>query len=237
MPAESFLAALQARGVRQIRRVRFRDNRHVLLSVSRDRVTLNAHRCFEHAPRTVLDAIAVFLKARRGSPEYREALERIRRWPGGAEAVRDARRRAAREAMTQFASEAADRDGVDAADHRRLRQLYNRLNESRFGGRLPTRLVLRLSRRMQRRFGQVHLYDDGEGGRTALELGVNVDLLLPGNERELEDTLLHEMAHMEAWIRHGDRGHGAAWKRIAARVGCQAEARTDARIRRRRRSA
>ena len=40
-----------------------------------------------------------------------------------------------------------------------------------------------------------------------------------GAESQL-DTLIHEMAHIEAWLLHNDGGHGDDWKRIARRVGC-----------------
>ncbi len=232
---ETFLAALHARGVRRIRHVRFKENRHVLLSVSRDRSTLNAHRCFARAPRSVLDAIAAFLKARRGSPEYREALERIRSWPGGVAAIRETRRRARDAAIRAAARAGATRDGVAMEEHRRLRSLYLRLNRVHFRGRLPDDLPLRISFRMSRRFGQVQLHNGERGERIALELAVNADLLLAENERELVDTLLHEMAHVEAWMRHGDRGHGPVWKAVARRVGCEDSACTATRIRRRRR--
>ncbi len=235
MGGETFLAALRERGVRRIRRVRFRDNRHVLLSVSREGSTLNAHECFARAPRSVMDAVATFLKARRGSAEFREAVERIRAWPGGAEAIRAARRRAARRAAIRASREAALRDGVPIEHHRQLRSLYARLNRSHFRDRLPGSLPLRISRRMERRFGQVQLYVDRSGARSVLELAVNAHLMYPENELELLDTLLHEMAHIEAWLVHGDRGHGEDWRRVAERVGCEAAARTDARIRRRNR--
>jgi len=77
-----------------------------------------------------------------------------------------------------------------------------------------------------------------EGGtdvRSVTEIALNVHLLLPGNGRALRDTLLHEMAHAEAWLRHGHRGHGRIWQRLAARVGCEPLACSEMRVRRRRR--
>ncbi|MGH7504539.1 MAG: SprT-like domain-containing protein, partial [Longimicrobiales bacterium] len=49
------------------------------------------------------------------------------------------------------------------------------------------------------------------------------------------DTLLHEMAHAEAWLLHAHREHGRPWRTVARRVGCEARACSTVRIRRRRR--
>jgi hypothetical protein len=115
-----------------------------------------------------------------------------------------------------------------------LRTLYTRMNAERFGGDLPRDVSLRLSSRMKRRFG--HVQYGRNGGRTVEEIALNVDLLLPGNERHLLDTLLHEMAHVEAWLVHGHREHGPVWRAIARRVDCEPRACSRVRIRRRRRS-
>jgi predicted SprT family Zn-dependent metalloprotease len=74
------------------------------------------------------------------------------------------------------------------------------------------------------------------GERVVLELAINHSLFLQGNETNLLDTMLHEMTHVEAWLVHGDRGHGAAWKRVARRVGCEPRACSARIIRRRRRN-
>jgi hypothetical protein len=65
------------------------------------------------------------------------------------------------------------------------------------------------------------------------ELALNIDLLLPGNEKALLDTMLHEMAHVEAWLVHGHREHGRIWRDVARRVGCEAKACTHMRLKRR----
>jgi predicted SprT family Zn-dependent metalloprotease len=65
---------------------------------------------------------------------------------------------------------------------------------------------------------------------------LNVDLMLETKEQALVDTLLNDMAHAEAWLMHGHRGHGGVWRAIARRVGCEARACSDMRIRRRRRN-
>jgi hypothetical protein len=67
----------------------------------------------------------------------------------------------------------------------------------------------------------------------ATQLALNIDLLLPGNEKALLDTMLHEMAHVEAWLVHGHREHGRIWRDVARRVGCEAKACTHMRMRRR----
>lgn len=231
---ERFLEALRARGVARVRRVRFKDNRWRLLSVSRDRSTLHAHRCFQAAPEEVLDAIAVFLRAEPGTAEYRRAVERIRSWPGARDGLEESRRRAAARARTRRARPRGPGSCVATPEQREcLRALYAELNRRAFGGRLPEGIPIRLSGRMSRRYGHVR-FDRGAGGeRLVVEVALNVDLMLEGNERELVDTMLHELAHIEAWLFHGHAGHGAPWRRIARRVGCEPRACTRRAIRRR----
>jgi predicted SprT family Zn-dependent metalloprotease len=40
---------------------------------------------------------------------------------------------------------------------------------------------------------------------------------------DLNDLFLHEIAHANAWMKHGDIGHGPNWKREAQLIGCSAE--------------
>lgn len=225
---DPLLAALRGRRSR-IRSVRYRANRTVLLSVSRDGRTLNSHSCFRDAPPEIAEAVAEFLTARRGSAPARRALEQLRGWEGtdrGLEAARRDRPRRSRRAT----------DGPETGP---LRELFDRFNRDRFDGRLPA-VPLRVSRRMSRSLGTIRYGPDGEtaaGGaagpagaaarprsdgepRSVREIAISADLLLPANRTALEDTLLHEMAHAEAWLRHGHRGHGRPWRRIAERVGC-----------------
>jgi hypothetical protein len=243
---ESFLSELRRRGARSIQRVAFRHNRTRLLSLSRDRLTLNAHACFLTAPPEVLDAVARFVTADPRGASHRRAVAQLRAWPGAEAGLRAARARAPqRQARpTECCASPAQRAF--------LRELYARLNRSRFGGHLPRDLPIRVSPRMARRLGQVR-FDlqvgstgagsegalaaarrrrpavRGASGHTAsprqsLELALNADLFMEGNERELLDTLLHEMAHVEAFLTTGHRGHGLAWKKVAERVGCEARA-------------
>jgi hypothetical protein len=210
------LATLAGRGS-GIRNVRYRANRTVLLSVSRDGQTLNSHECFRAAPRGVLDAIATFLTARRGSAEQRRALDVIRGWEGAERALEEARRAPRRP---------PPRSGPGAGV---LRDLFDGYNRDRFGGRLPS-MPLRVSGRMTRVLGTIS-YEEVEGRRRVRGIAISADLLLVGNEAVLRDTLLHEMAHAEAWLEVGHRGHGRVWWAVAERVGCVPRAMSGERVR------
>jgi predicted SprT family Zn-dependent metalloprotease len=232
--AENFLVALRQRGIRRIRRVRFRNNRERLLSLSRDGSLLNAHACFASAPPDIFDAIATFLRARDGSEDSRRAVAALRDWPG----TRDALERARIEAEERGTTDGADPPRSapccgTSAQQRYLRRLYAQLNRARFSGALPKDLPIRLSNRMETRYGHVRYHVRKSGRREVVELALNVDLMLEANETDLLDTLLHEMAHIEVWLALGHKGHGRPWKRTARRVGCEARACSDRRLRRR----
>lgn len=226
---DSILSALEARES-PIRRVRYRENRTVLLSVSRDGRTLNSHACFRQAPARIANAIATVVTEPRDAQSRRDALRMLREWDGTRRGLAVARRRKRKR-----------RRRVNGRDAGPLRELFDRLNRERFRGRLPE-IPLRLSRRMTRSLGTIRYGgvagtgSRGNGGppraasRTVLEIAISADLLRPANRPLLEDTVLHEMAHAEAWLIHGHRGHGAEWKRIARRVGCQARAVNDVRV-------
>lgn len=221
---DRLLSGLRARGS-GIRRIRYRDNRTVLLSVSGDGRTLNCHTAFRTAPARVIDAIAVFLRSRRGSPDYERALERIRGWEGARKGLERARRRGARQSARILA-------GPPTPEVAALRRIYRQFNRARFGGRLPE-VPMRVSRRMTRSLGTISYGGRGEDRRVR-EIAISADLLAPANRAVLEDTLLHEMAHAEAWLRHGHRGHGSVWRTIAHRVGCTPRALIHVRVRGRR---
>jgi SprT protein len=53
-------------------------------------------------------------------------------------------------------------------------------------------------------------------GEEHIEL--NAELLVPGREKERNDTFLHEVAHLIAGIK---AQHGLAWKRAAMRLGAK----------------
>jgi hypothetical protein len=218
LPDDPILRALRERGAR-IRAIRYRENRSVLLSVSRDGRTLNAHACFREAPARIVEAVAYFLTARRGSPGQRAALATLRGWDGARRGLARARR-----------TRPPRRPRVDGPETQPLRVLFDRFNRGRFEGSLPT-IPLRLSRRMTRTLGTIRYARPADGTpRRVEEIAISADLVRPGNEGALEDTLLHEMAHAEAWLVHGHRGHGRVWRRIAERVGCRPRALSHERI-------
>ncbi len=216
---DQLIDALRLRGVKGIVRVRFKPNRSRLISLSADHHSLNLHECFRGAPDRVLDAIAGFLRASNGSAGQRDAVRVMRRWTEGQVADRDAapvRRRAS---------------AGTPAQQRFLLDAYRRLNRHLFESRLPDVIPLRLSRRMARRFGHVEYRRARGTTREIGELALNIHLLIRGNERHFLDTLLHEMAHVEAWVVHGHRGHGVIWRRAARRVRCEVRALSWVRIR------
>ena len=45
-------------------------------------------------------------------------------------------------------------------------------------------------------------------------------------EKEIEDTILHEIAHALAWIHDKFKGHGKTWKAWARKVGATPKARS-----------
>ena len=220
---EEFADALRERGAVAIRRVRFKRNRSRMISLSSDRRSLNIHRCFGAATRDVLDAVAAFIRLPAHSLEYRHAIRRMRAWWDGQVHVDDA------------TIVLRPRTCCATLEQREfLRRTYDRLNRTRFGGRLASGIPIRLSNRMSRRFGHVYYATARDGTRMIEELALNVDLMMEGNEAHLLDTLLHEMAHIEAWVKHGHKDHGEPWRAIAERVGCDAKACSMVRIRRRR---
>ncbi|MEO5511509.1 MAG: SprT family zinc-dependent metalloprotease [Longimicrobiales bacterium] len=212
---------LRSRGVTDVQKVRFKANRSRLISLSADRTSLNLHDCFRSAPSDVLDAVGTFARSLRDSPAYRRAIERMRTW------------HVAQVEGSEQDEPVVGRCSATAEQRHFLAGLYRHLNHTHFESRLPDLIPVRLSDRMSRRLGHVS-YTTTHGERAVLEIALNVDLMLDGNERALEDTLLHEMAHAEAWLLHAHRGHGGVWRAIARRVGCEARACSDMHIRRRR---
>jgi hypothetical protein len=218
---EEVLGALRQRGATFLEEVRFRPNRSRLISLSADRRRINLHECFRAAPARVLDSVAAFATAPARSRGFRDSIERMREWHEGQ--------------VAEYGL--GDPTATCGTDRqlRYLRDVYLQLNGSHFGGALPRALPIRLSDRMSRRFGHVSYARTTAGERKVAELALNIDLLLPGNEKALVDTLLHEMAHVEAWLVHGHREHGRTWREIARRVGCEAKACTHMRLKRRKR--
>lgn len=230
-----FLAELRARGADGVRRVVFRRTRSTIFSLTRYGRVLNLNAAFAAAPPELLDAFAVVARTgARRTRAYDRAVHTIRNWPPLAAALEEARARHQANGGGR-ATRSAPCCGTPE-QRAYLRDLYARLNQACFGGRLPPDIPLRLSNRMRRRLGQIR-YDDAGAERTVLEIALNVDLMLRANDAHRLETLLHEMAHAEAYLLYGERGHGARWRQIARRVGCEPRAFSDVRIARRRRRA
>jgi hypothetical protein len=229
---EEFLRALQDRRTYGVRRVRFKNNRAQIITLSKDGLTLHIHVCFREADGDVLDAVSVFLRAGRRSAAYRSALSALRNfWSarGETDSWKDEDDSRVIEATRRLPSSGT------AQQEEFLCAAYMRLNTIHFDSRLPLNFPMRISDRMASRFGHMRYHTMRNGERIVLEIAVNLNLFAPGNERNLLDTLLHEMTHVEAWLMHGHRAHGATWKRIARRVGCEPRACSARIIRRRRR--
>lgn len=228
------LQAVRSGSGLEIRQLRFKDNRVRLLSVSRDGATLYLHQTFRNAPPAVVDAIATFLRARPGSAASAAASAQIRGWAArqSASAVyRNASYTPGKRHAGSAATSPAPRPGpccATPAQRSFLAELYRDLNHRYCAGRLPPELPLRFSNRMRRRLGHVRCHRSPSGERTVIELALNIDLMAEGNERQLRETMLHELAHVEAWLLYGDRGHGTHWRRIARRLGCPPRACTTA---------
>jgi len=231
---DEILEYLRDCGARGLSSVRLRANRSTIWSLTKRGRQLNLHRAFAAAPAPLLRRFALIVReGGLASDASRAASEEVYAWPPLHRDLARIRARAARE------SERASGFGVGPccateAQRRYLRRLYRYLNRSRFGGRLPGSIPIRLSNRMQSRLGQM-VPGEVDGRRRVLEIALNVDLMLAGNGSMRLDTLVHEMAHAADWLFDGHAGHGPTWKRWARRAGCEATACTEGRIRRRRR--
>jgi hypothetical protein len=235
--ATQILELLRQKGAHRLRRVVLRANRSTIWSLTQGGRVLNLHVAYRRAPATVLrDFVPIALEGptRRRSDAYRKACRAVAEWPGLAEEMRRIRAVHNRHRAPVRRGPGVGPCCATPAQRAYLRRLYRYLNETRFGGRLPASVPLRLSRRMRTRLGQMvpGLVD---GRRAVLEIALNVDLMLEGNGRERLDTLLHEMAHAADYLLHGSTGHGESWRRWARHVGCDDRACCHSRIRRRRR--
>ncbi|MGQ0560554.1 MAG: SprT-like domain-containing protein [Gemmatimonadota bacterium] len=225
--------ALARRGCRGVTCIRLKKNRGRIISLSKDGRTLHIHACFQEANEEAMNAVVTFLKAGRRSYAYREAIRAMRDFFDAHAAKYVAI--TGEEEDSRVVRDVQRLPCVGTAEQRAfLREAYGRFNTGHFDDRLPAAVRIRLSNRMKSRLGHVRYHITATGERVVLELALNVHLLLPGNEAVLLDTVLHEMTHIEAWLEHGERGHGREWKRIANRVGCEATACSTQPIRRRR---
>lgn len=219
LTSSSFLDEIHDRGGGRLARVRFRDSRSTVWSLTRRGTVLNLHDVFRAAPPDLLDAFALLAEEGGvGSARARAAAERIRSWPPLHSALRSSRERHA--TRRRNGSRATNCCGSREQRHY-LRALYRYFNVTRFGGSLPDDIPLRLSRRMRSALGHMRPGQSTGGDRYVAEIALNVDLLLGGNGAERIDTLLHEMAHAADYLESGNRGHGPSWRRWARRVGCR----------------
>ncbi len=231
MTEEAFLDALRSRGADRLRRVRFRWNRRTIWSLTQGGTVLNLHVGFRQTTPDLLDHFAlIVLHPRGGPPTVRRARDRVQRHPPLRDALR--RIRATPPPRARRRTRRGLRPGPNCATPAQqvyLDELYRHLAEGAFPDGLPHELPLRLSHRMRSTLGWVAL-GEREGARAVGELALNLDLMLEVNDELRVEVMLHEMAHIEAWLLHGDRGHGAAWKAIARRVGCRPRARFDTQV-------
>jgi hypothetical protein len=235
--APEILAVLRERGARRLRRVALRENRSTIWSLTQGGRVLNLHAAYRRAPLTVLRAFVVIAREGPGrvrSEAYRRACRLVAEWPGLAAELRRIRAAARRHRAPARRGPGVGPCCATPGQRVYLRRLYRYLNDTRFGGRLPNWIPLRLSRRMSSRLGQM-VPGVVDGRRVVLEIALNVDLILEGNGRERLDTLLHEMAHAADHLANGTTGHGESWRRWARRAGCDDRACCFAKIRRRRR--
>ena len=222
LSAKDFLAELQCRGARRVRRVYLRDNRNVIWSLTQQGTVLNVHAAYGAAPPELLDAFALLAKAGGvGSAVTRRAASTISAWPDVWRAVEATRASHRVGAVTSCCATPEQRNY--------LRALYRYFNVTRFAGDLPDDIPVRLSHRMVSALGNV------DGTRRVEEIAINVDLMLERNGAERIDTLLHEMAHVADYLQSGHRGHGASWKGWAHRAGCRPTRLYDRPVARRRR--
>lgn len=233
------LTLLHRRGATRLRRVRFRSNRSTIWSLTQEGEVLNLHVAYRTAPLDVIDHFAVIAReAHRATVAYRAAAAAVRMWEGLELELRRIWREHAKRRRADTRPVRRRRLRAPgpccATDEQRLylARLYRYLNRTRFDGRLPADLHVRLSNRMTTRLGQMVPGVRG-GERYVVELALNVDLMLEGNGKERIDTLVHEMAHAADWLFGGGLGHGSSWRRWARYAGCRETACADQPIRRR----
>jgi len=216
-----FLSELRNRGATRLSRVSFKGNRSTVWSLTRNGTVLNVHSAYSSATPLLLDAFAtVAREGGIGSAASRRAADQISKWPDLEAAMRQVRER--HEATrTAYSHDDATHCCATASQRAYLRCLYRYFNLTRFGDRLPNDVPVRLSRRMKSALGHMLPGERPDGTRYAIEIALNVDLMLAGNGAERVDTLLHEMAHVADYLGSGGRGHGSSWREWARRVGCR----------------
>jgi hypothetical protein len=175
---------------------------------------LNVHAAYRAATLELLDAFAIVVRAGGvGSAATRRAASTINDWPDVWRALERTRATRRPRPVTSCCATLEQRAY--------LRALYRYFNVTRFDGRLPDEVPVRLSKRMDSSLGHMLPADDLDGQRRVAEIALNVDLMLERNGPERIDTLIHEMAHVADYLESGHRGHGPSWQAWAKRAGCQ----------------
>jgi hypothetical protein len=181
---------------------------------------LNVHEAYRNATSILLDAFAVVVREGGvGSRGSRRAAKLISEWPEVTDAIRAARAVHAARAVTSSAPPTYCSATPDQRAY--LQALYTYFNGSRFDDCLPRDVPVRLSRRMRSALGHMLPGEHADGSRYVVEIALNCDLMLAGNASERADTLIHEMAHVAAYLESGHRGHGPPWRTWAQRAGCR----------------
>jgi hypothetical protein len=230
------LVFLRDRGAGRLRAVRLRRNRSTIWSLTRAGTQLNLHRAFAAAPASLLRRFVTIVNDQGLATERaREASRLVSEWPPLARDMTRIRADAVRTGATPKGFGVGPCCGTPG-QRRYLAHLYRYLNRTRFAGRLPSALPIRLSNRMRSQLGQM-VPGEIDGRRRVLEIALNVDLMLEGNGRARLDTLVHEMAHAADWLFDAEVGHGPTWKWWAETAGCESSACSSGRIRRRRKGA
>jgi hypothetical protein len=226
---------LRSSGASRLRKVSLKENRATIWSLTQRGRVLNLHSAFAEAPARLLrDFVTIANEAFRPSASYHRAAQRVAEWPPLTREIRRLRVQSRRLRLPGKREMGVGPCCATPAQRVYLRKLYQYLNRTRFQGRLPSSVPLRLSNRMQISLGQM-VPGLRDGRPVVVEIALNVDLMLPGNGWARLDTLLHEMAHAADYLFDGQTGHGDTWRKWARRAGCTAEACTASPIRRRRR--
>lgn len=235
MSARELLQELRARGAKRLRVVSFRSNRSTIWSLTRGETALNLHTAYRKASPAIVQAFATIARERGAqTPAVRRACALVEAWPPLEREMRELSTAHSRRARRNGNGKAPTHCCATPEQRTYLRALYRYFNETRFGGRLPNNIPVRLSSRMITSLGHMLPGVHDNGRRTVLEIALSEDLMLPGNGAERVDTLLHEMAHAADYLFDGNRDHGSSWREWARLAGCRAQRLYERPVRRRR---
>jgi len=235
---QQVLELLHGRGATRVRRIRFQANRRTIWSLTQGGTVLNMHVAYRAAPLEILAYFAVIAReARERTDMFHAAAAIVRAWEGLEAELARIRREHGRTSGRRRTTAKRRSRGIGpccATPEQKvyLERLFGHLNRTRFEGRLPAGIPLRLSNRMRSRLGQM-VPRTRNGVREVAELALNVDLMLEGNGAERLETFVHEMAHAADWLFSGHAGHGPTWRGWARYAGCRERACTNQPILRR----